>query len=239
MIASGMIDAATVKLPLASLTKDDQDKHCVDEVIGNGHSRHDLLRGARLSSAQGLNRGLIPDSTHGLTRLRQTSTKSHRPPSESLRATPKADPCRSGAIDPLVAKGAHVGALGRPASSAALLCRRCENRGGACRRPDPRRLASARRCRSPWPSSHRAPTAGLLLQGRVAVACAATVGAPFNDGQAQARIRVTTALRLVKTAKTRRLMARAGTGQDRSEPRAPTALAVAGANDEWHRQHLH
>ena len=29
----------------------------------------------------------------------------------------------------------------------------------------------------PWPSSHRAPTAGLLLQRRMAVACAATVGA--------------------------------------------------------------
>jgi len=87
---------------------------------------------------------------------------------------------------PLVAIGAHVGALGRPAPSAALLCRGCESRRGACRRPDPRRLASARRSRSPWPSSHRAPTAGLLLQGRVAVACSATVGAPFNDGQAQA-----------------------------------------------------
>jgi hypothetical protein len=29
----------------------------------------------------------------------------------------------------------------------------------------------------PWPGSHRAPTAGLLLQRRMAVACAETVGA--------------------------------------------------------------
>ena len=36
-------DAATVELSLAGLTQDDQDEHCVDEVIGNCHGRHDLL----------------------------------------------------------------------------------------------------------------------------------------------------------------------------------------------------
>jgi hypothetical protein len=35
--------AAAVKLSLASLTEDDQDEHCVDEVIGSSHARHDLL----------------------------------------------------------------------------------------------------------------------------------------------------------------------------------------------------
>ncbi len=48
----------------------------------------------------------------------------------------------------------------------------------------------------PWPSSHRAPTpALLLLKRRMAVAFAAIFGAPFTDDQAQARVRVSTALR--------------------------------------------
>ena len=36
-------EAATVELSLAGLTQDDQDEHCVDEVIGDCHGRHDLL----------------------------------------------------------------------------------------------------------------------------------------------------------------------------------------------------
>jgi hypothetical protein len=38
---------------------------------------------------------------------------------------------------------------------ARLLCRGCERRRSACWRPDPRRLASARRCRSPGPAVTR------------------------------------------------------------------------------------
>ncbi len=36
--------ATTIKLALPRLTEDDQHKHCIDEVIGNGHRRHDLLQ---------------------------------------------------------------------------------------------------------------------------------------------------------------------------------------------------
>ena len=35
-------DAAAIELPLTSLTGDDQDEHCVDEVIGECHGQHDL-----------------------------------------------------------------------------------------------------------------------------------------------------------------------------------------------------
>ena len=43
---------------------------------------------------------------------------------------------RANPSDPVFAKGAHVGALGRPAPSPVLLCRDCESRGCACSRPD-------------------------------------------------------------------------------------------------------
>ena len=50
----------------------------------------------------------------------------------------------------------------------------------------------------------------------MAVACLATVGAPFNDGQAQARVRVTTAL----------WPERSGAGEGVGAGRRPAAVQI-------------
>ena len=80
----------TVELSLAGLTEDDQDEHCVDEVIGSCHGRHDLLMAAPVSSARGLNRGLISrlnprvERARHLYRLGET-TATERPQAVSVR----------------------------------------------------------------------------------------------------------------------------------------------------------
>ena len=50
-------EAAEVELSLACLTQDDQDEHCVDEVIGGCHGRHDLLMAAPCRRPEGWTTG--------------------------------------------------------------------------------------------------------------------------------------------------------------------------------------
>jgi hypothetical protein len=50
---------AAVRLSLGGLLQGDRDEHCVDQLIARSHGRHDLLVAPALSSARGLNRGLL------------------------------------------------------------------------------------------------------------------------------------------------------------------------------------
>jgi len=77
----------------------------------------------------------------------------------------------------------HPGVVGDLAADP--LCRGCESRRGACRRPDPRRPASACRCRSPGPAVTGSRRPGCCYRDEWPWRVRRPSAPAFTDNQAQ------------------------------------------------------